>query len=60
MEKAEVNNNTGNKEEGKEDNSSSSEVVQTGDTSNFSYLFAVLILSGAVMIYSKKKEVKEA
>ena len=60
LEKAEVNNNTGNKEEGKEDNSSSSEVVQTGDTSNFSYLFAVLILSGAVMIYSKKKEVKEA
>ena len=60
LEKAEVNNNNGNKEEGKEDNSSSSEFVQTGDTSNFSYLFAVLLLSGAVMIYSKKKEVKEA
>ena len=56
LEKVEVE----NKEEGKEDNSSYSEVVQTGDTSNFGYLFAVLILSGAVMIYSKKKEVKEA
>ena len=56
LEKVEVE----NKEEGKEGNASYSEVVQTGDTSNFGYLFAVLILSGAVMIYSKKKEVKEA
>lgn len=64
LEKAEADNNVDKQEDSKteenETSSSSSEVVPTGDTSNFGYLFVLLALSVSVMIYSKKNQIKEA
>lgn len=43
------------------DGSASSNVVQTGDSSNFGYLFIIMLACGAVMIFAmKKKKIKEA